>query len=182
MPRLNGIGWSECDANAFKGRLVTLCGNAAHGNQNIGLRVIRGGASSGDRIGNDCEVGCLADFSLKVTIDVHDLPGPEIPCLHIKRVEKDHPPAAKHAPIAIIQSIDCGVELIVAANGRQEKFVGLELMPRDWTDGEFCLPRDGLEDAVPRGIRQIEKPLLGKSRVEILESGITLEIASRMRL
>src|ERR1700756_2105203 len=106
------------DANAFKGRTVTLRGNAAHVDQNIGLREVRGGAPADDRIGNDREALCLADFSLKVTTDVHDLTGPQIPCLDIKRVQKENPSAAKDAPIAIIQSVDCGIELIVAANGR----------------------------------------------------------------
>jgi hypothetical protein len=46
-----------------------------------------------------------------------------------------NPPAAKDAPIAIIQSVDCEVELIVAANGRQQKFAGLQVMLRDWADG-----------------------------------------------
>jgi hypothetical protein len=55
-------------------------------------------AAAGDRIGNDRKARCLADFSLKVTIDVHDLTGPQIPCLHIKRVQKENPPAAEDAP------------------------------------------------------------------------------------
>ena len=105
----------ERDANAFKSRTVTLRGNAAYGDQYIGLRVVRCGASAGDRIGNDREARCLADFSLKVTINVHDLTGPEISCLHIERVQKKNPPAAKDAPIAIIQSVDCGIGKLLSA-------------------------------------------------------------------
>src|SRR5271163_4164388 len=158
------------DAHAFKGRTVTLRGNAAHGDQDIGLRVVCGGAPAGDRIGNDRKARCPADFPLEVTTDVHDLTGPQILCLHIKRVQKENPPAAKDAAIAIIQSVDCGVELIVAANGRQQKFAGLQLMLRDWTNGKLRLAGACLENALLRGIRQIEKSLTGKSRVEVLES------------
>ena len=72
-----------------------------------------------------------------MTVDVHDLTGPQIPRLHIKRIQKQNPSAAKDAPIAIIQSRKIvGVELIVAANGRlKQKFVGLQVMLRDWANG-----------------------------------------------
>src|SRR5271156_1255345 len=158
------------DANAFKSGAVTLRGDAAYGDQHIGLRIVGGGAPTGNCIGNDGEARCLADLSLKVTADVHDLTSLQIPFLHINRIQKESPPAAKDAAIAIVQSVDRGVELIVAANGRQQKFAGLQLMLRDWTNGKLRLAGACLENALLRGIRQIEKSLTGKSRVEVLES------------
>ena len=96
--------------------------------------IVCGSAPAGDRIWNDGKAGCLAHFSFKVAVNVHDLTGLEISGLHIKRIEKEHPAAVKDTPIAVIQSIDRGIELIVAANGCQKKFVRLQVMLRDWAN------------------------------------------------
>jgi anaerobic selenocysteine-containing dehydrogenase len=79
---LIGICRSQRDPHTLSSRLITLGGNAADGDQNIGFRVVCGGAPAGDRVGNDREAGRLADLAFKVTVYVHNLAGLEIPCLH----------------------------------------------------------------------------------------------------
>ena len=76
------------------------------------MRLRSGGQSHRGR----SQSGSLAHLSFKVTVNVHDLTGLKISCLHIKRVQEEHPAAIKDASIAVIQSIDRGIELIVAAN------------------------------------------------------------------
>jgi len=105
------ICWSQRNANGFSGRLIALGGHAADRNQNIGLRIVCGSAPAGDRIWDDGKAGRLAHLSFKVTVYVHDLTGPEISGLHIKRVQEEHPAATKDAGIAVIQSTDRGIEL-----------------------------------------------------------------------
>jgi hypothetical protein len=63
-----------------------------------------------------------------VTVYVHDLAGVEISFLHIKWVEQDYPATAKDAAIAVIQPINCRVELIVGPDRGEKKFVRLEVM------------------------------------------------------
>ena len=86
---------------------------------------------------------------LKVAVNIHDLTGLEISCLHIERVEKEHPSAIKDASIAVVQSIDRGIELIVAANRGQKKFVRLQVMFRDWANGQLRLAGTCFEVALP---------------------------------
>jgi hypothetical protein len=52
-----------------------------------------------------------------VTVYVHDLTSFEVPFLHIKRVKKQNATTIKDSSIAVVQSVDSGVELIVAADG-----------------------------------------------------------------
>jgi hypothetical protein len=128
------IRWSQRDANGFSGGLIALGSNAADRDQDIGFRIVGGSAPASDRIGDDGKAGRLSHLSFKVTVNVHDLTGLEISCLHIKRVQEKHPATTKDAPIAVIQSIDRRIELVVAANGGQKKLVRLEVMLRDWAN------------------------------------------------
>jgi hypothetical protein len=132
---LSGICRSQRDANAFEGGLITLGSNAADGHQNISLRIVRRGAPTSDLVWDYREARRLANFTFKVTIDVHDLTGAQIPFFHVERVQKEDAPTIKYTPVSVIQSVDSGVELIVAANGRQQKFVGLKVMFRDRANG-----------------------------------------------
>ena len=131
---LGGICWTQRNANAFRGGLVALGGNTADRDQNVGFRIVCGSAPAGNRIGDDRKAGRLAQLSFKVTVYVHDLTGLEISCLHIKRVQEKHPATSKDTPIAVIQSIDRGIELIVAANGGQKKLFRFQVMLRDWAN------------------------------------------------
>ena len=92
-----------------------------------------------------------------MTIYVHDLTGVEISGFHIQRVQEKHPATTKDTPIAVIQSIDRRIELIVAANGSQKKLVRLQVMLRDRANAELSLPRTRFEDAMLRSIRQMEE-------------------------
>jgi hypothetical protein len=131
---LVAICWSQRNANAFRGGLIALGGNTADRDQNIGLRIVCGSAPAGNRIWDDRKAGCLAQLSFKVTAYVHDLTGLEISCLHINRIQEEHPATIKDAPIAVIQSIDRGIVLIVAANRCQKKLVRLQVMLEDWAN------------------------------------------------
>ena len=133
--RFIGFHRSQGDADAFSGRLIALGGNTADGYQNIRLRIVSGRAAASDRIRNDGEARGLADFAFEVAVYVDDLAGAEIPCFHILGVEKENPSAVEDPTIAIIQSIDRGVELIVATDGGEKKFVRLEVMLRDGANG-----------------------------------------------
>ena len=139
VKRLGGICRSQRDADAFKGGLIALGGDTANGNQNICLRVVCGCTPARDLVWHDCKARGLADFPLKVTIDVHNLTGVQIPRLHIERVQEEGAATVKHTPVPVIQSVDCGVELVVAANGGQQKFVRLKVMPGDRANGELGL-------------------------------------------
>jgi hypothetical protein len=70
---LVGLRRAERNANAFIGGLIALGGDAADGDQNIGLRIVCGSAPAGNRIWNDGKAGCLAQLSFKVTVYVYDL-------------------------------------------------------------------------------------------------------------
>ena len=137
MERLGAIDGSQRNAYAFRGGLIALGGNTANGDQNIGLWIVRGSAPSRDRIGNDRKAGSLAHLTFKVTINIYDLTRLEIYCLHIERVEEEHSPAIKHTPIPVVESINRRIELIVAANRCQKKFVRLKVMFRDWANGQL---------------------------------------------
>jgi hypothetical protein len=134
VERLAAIRRSQRDANGFECGRVALGGNTSDRDQHIGLRIVRGSAPAGDSIGNDGKTGRLPNFPFKVTEDIHDLTCLEISCFHIKRVQEEHPATTKDTPIAIIQSIDRGIELIVASNGSQEELVRLQAMVRDWAN------------------------------------------------
>src|SRR5713101_5333077 len=109
---LVGICWSHRNANAFRGGLIALDGDTADRNQDIGLRIVCGSAPAGNRIWDDRKAGCLAHLSFKVTVYIHDLTGLEISSFHIKRVQEEHPATTKDTTIAVIQSIDRGIELV----------------------------------------------------------------------
>src|SRR5271156_6590552 len=128
MQCLFAIGRSQRDADAFRGGVISLGGNTAGGGKNVGLRIVRGSAPASNRIGNDRKAGSLAHLSFEVAVNVHDLTGLKISCRHIERVQEKHPAAIKDTPIAVVQSIDRGIELIVATNRRQKKFVRLQLV------------------------------------------------------
>src|SRR5208282_5932995 len=128
------IRWSQRDANRFSGGLIALGGNATDRDQDISLRIVCGSAPASDRIGNDGKAGRLAHLPFKVAVYVHYLTRSEISCLHIERIQKEHPATTKDTPIAVIQAIDRRIELVMAANGCQKKLVRLQVMLRDWAN------------------------------------------------
>src|SRR6202034_2664319 len=92
---LGGFYWTQSNANRFSGGLIALGGNATDRNQNVGLRIVRGGAASGNRVGDDRKTAGLAHLSFKVTVYVYDLACLEIFCFHIKRVQEERPASIK---------------------------------------------------------------------------------------
>src|ERR1700685_4112935 len=115
----------QSDANRFGGGLIAFGGHDTDRNQNVGLRIVCGSAPAGNRIGHDRKAGRLAHLAFKVTVYVDDLAGLEISFLHIKRVQEEHAAAIEDTTITVIESVDGGIELIVAANRCQKKLVRL---------------------------------------------------------
>src|ERR1700688_3411110 len=132
-----GLGrfcWTQSNANRFSGGLVALGGDTTDRDQNMSLRIVRGSAAAGNRIRHDRKAGSLSHVAFKVTVYVYDLTGLEISFLHIQRGQEQHPAAIEDAPISVIQSIDRGIILIVAANCGQKELVRLQVMFRDWAN------------------------------------------------
>ena len=62
------------------------------------------------------------------------------------------------AAVSVVQSIDCCVELVVAAHGCHHELARFQVMIWDWVDGEVRLTRLCVVDVFARGVRQVEPP------------------------
>src|SRR4051812_48022200 len=94
----------------------------------------------------------------------------EASLFHILRVEKDDPPAVVDSSIAIIQSVDSRVELIVAAHGHHQELPGLQFMARQLVDRKVRPSACGLKLTLARPIRKIEATWLAHPSVVVLET------------
>src|SRR5438045_1156446 len=60
-----------------------------------------------------------AGFTVEVADQIDPLIPGNRPFFHVIAVQENNPPAVRDAAIAIVLAVNCRVELVVAANGRQ---------------------------------------------------------------
>jgi len=82
-----------------------------------------------------------APLAGEVARDVNPCPSRPAARREIRRTHEHHAPAAMHAAIAVVQTEDGGVELVVAPDRHQEVVIPLESVVRYGCDGEVRLPR-----------------------------------------
>ena len=104
---------------------MALFGETVTGNKGVGFGEIGGGVAFGEVVGDGEEVGGGAGLAVEVTGDIDGLFSYNALCLHVFQVEEDDPAFVVNASVAIIESVDGGVELVVTAEGLEEELTGL---------------------------------------------------------
>src|SRR6516165_497622 len=104
---------------------IALFRYASDRDQHIGLGKISRNTTSRNRVGSDQESIRLPFVAFEVTGDVDRLPLDRSSGSHVLRIHKNHSSPVVDATIAIVQSIDRGVELIMAADRHQDVLTGI---------------------------------------------------------
>ena len=110
----------------------------------------------------------LSLLAPEVTREIDELPLHEPGFAHVFLIHEDDPPAIVDPAVAVIQTIDRRVKLIVAPDRRQQILPGPDLGARERMRDEDRLARRRLETPlIPRRIRQIKCALADA----VIESG-----------
>ena len=113
----------------------------------------------------------LALLAFVVPGEIDELTRLEVLVFHVVRVHEDDAPAVIDAAITVVQTVDRGVELVVAADRHHDELTRLEFVPRDRINGELRLADTVVEFAfIARLVRQI-KDVLRDALVVALEAG-----------
>ena len=89
--------------------------------------------------------------------------------LNVFGIQENHAPAVVNSAIAIVQTVNRRVELIVAAHRHHQKLIRLQIDFRQRMNGEVRFTIVRVELPVANWIRQIEAARLSHARVVIVE-------------
>ena len=95
-------------------------GRAGDGYEYIGFGKISGGATCGNGIGYHYETMGHPLRAAGVIIEVHHIAIGEAVCLYIMAVHEDNAALIVNAAVTVVEAIDGGVKLVVAADGHHQ--------------------------------------------------------------
>jgi len=98
---------------------MALFGEAVNGNKGVGFGEVGGGAAFGEVVGDGEEVGGVTGLVVEVAGDVDGLFALDALGFHVFEVEEEDAAFVVDAAVAVVEAVDGGVELVVAAEGLQ---------------------------------------------------------------
>jgi hypothetical protein len=105
-----------------------------------------------------------------VADQIHDRALCESRLADVRGVEHHDAALVADAAVAVVESVDGRVELIVAADGHHQKLAGREFVSRQGVHGELGLARRGFPHAFAREVGQVESAGAAHALVVILEA------------
>jgi len=119
-------------------------------------------------------------FTLKVTGEIDKLTLLEAGLAHVIPIHENDTPAIVNTAIAVIETVNTRVELIVAADGHHPILSRLQSLDFDSMNGEFGFPLFVRELApIAGGMWQVEEPFRMRW-LKFSKPGTTRAIDSRM--
>src|SRR6516164_2537306 len=150
-------GRGESHNYRFGCRSIALIRHAADRNQHVSLGKIGRDATTRNRIGRDEKSIRMALIAFEMARDIDRLALHKSCHPHILRIHENDSSPVVDAAIAIVQTIDRCVELIVTTHRHQNILAGINGKKINLVDGEICLSsRCRKLPPVPWGIWQIE--------------------------
>ena len=149
---------------------MAFVGFALQRHQHVGLGKIGGHAAQRNLVRhNDKPLGC-ARCSAKIIVQVYHLIIHQTRRFHVGRIHKNNPSLVINAPVTVVQAINGGVKLVVAANGRHQKFVGLEWDCFQRVGRKFRFFRVSSEPFFAGRVGQIKTTILAHPLVVMLKT------------
>src|SRR5262249_50186385 len=111
----------ERDRDRLGRGLVAAGRDGGHRDQDVRLRIVRRRAAARDLVGHDLELRGAPARVAKMADDVAQRVLRVVALPHILGVQEDAPAPAEDAAIAIVLAVDRRVELVVAAQRRQQQ-------------------------------------------------------------
>jgi hypothetical protein len=115
-------------------------------------------------------MGCGARVALEMTGKIDKLTLLQSGLPHVVRVHENDSPPIVNAAVAIIETVNGCIELIVAADGRHPVMAGLQRLSLNSMDGEFGLPLLVREIAPVAGRMWQMKESFANALVEVFET------------
>ena len=105
-----------------------------------------------------------------MTGQIDDRAGRDAQLVQVGAVQQHDPPLVRDSPIAIAQTVNGGVELIVRADGHHEEMSRCEVVTRERVHGEMRFARRRRERSFARSVGQVEAARLADAVVVALET------------
>ena len=105
-----------------------------------------------------------------IVVEIDDVVGLEVLLFDVVRVKKDDAPFVEDPAIAVVQSIDGGVELVMTPDGHHHEFTGLEFGEGGGGNIELSFTIGGIEFSGARGVRQIEAAGFAYALIVLIET------------
>ena len=112
--------FSDLDDDGFGGGRIAFVGGAVDGYEYVGFGEVGGGAALWDAERNDNELPGDALYTIMKIEEVYNIPGMETTAGHILGVHEDDPALVVHTPVTVVEAVDGGIELVVAADGHHD--------------------------------------------------------------
>ena len=109
------------DEDGFGGGLIAAICGVANGNEDVCFREIGCGATKRDLVLDYFKTRGAAGFFFKVTHKINPLAVLDAEPFDVLAIEEDDAASVRNSAIAIALAVDRSIELIVAANGGQQK-------------------------------------------------------------
>lgn len=106
--------------DGFGGGGFAEFGGVVQRDEGVGLGKVHGCAAFGDVIRDNEELVYAASLALVVGGDVDDLLSFEVERIDVCFVEEDDSTFALNSPVAIVETVDSGVVLVVATHGHEQ--------------------------------------------------------------
>ena len=116
----------------------------------------------------------MALLALPVTGDINESHRRNPEFLHVCGVQKDDPSAHPDSPVAIIEPVNSGVELIMATEGLENKVVLWDFELFKGSSRKQGFPPGSISGPFLRTVREIEPSSFARPFVKPIESGNNL--------
>ncbi len=160
----------EADEHGLEAGGVGFAGHVFLVDQGVGFGEVRGGAALRRGVGHQAELVRLPVLAAEGADHIHQVAVLEAQLGQVLGVHQDHAAAARDAAVPVIQAVERGVVLVMAADGLQHQVPlrraqVLQRADREPATADVCLEGPG----VPRRVGQ-DKTVFGPDTgVEILE-------------
>src|SRR4051812_13112182 len=101
-----------------------------------------------------------------MTGDIHEIAARETRLATIFFVQQNDAAAVMNAAITVLQAVDCGVVLIMAANGHHQKLATLQTQAGKGTHTELRFPARRREHALPNRVGKLKSSRLAHPLIE----------------
>src|SRR5258708_14003875 len=149
---------------------IALPDNIVYREQYIGLRIVGHSIAFGNRIGHHHEQPCYALDTIVIIEQVYLFTLHVTGFLHILPVHEYHPPLVLYSAIAVLQSINGGIKLVMGTGRRQYVFILSQCIDGQAGNGKrppVAKPPSN-ELTVPRRIGQIKAVFLPDTLIVVL--------------
>lgn len=161
----------ELQNDGFGNGGIATIGDGGDGNEDVGFRKVGRQTASWDGVRHDSKTSSDTFYAAGGIDEIDDFARFKAESYGVLGVNKNNAPLMIDATIAIIEAVDGGVELVVAAKGHHQKLIRLKFGIGEGRNAELGLAARGGETPFTIWVWQVKATGLADTGIVVFEAG-----------